>query len=86
LVSIVQVLPYVDSLVPAIKIKVEESIPGNTVLFKIDGVVMSHDCKLLSLLKEIPSETNIQSAEVVDLARGAYKNIVTGLLILFCLC
>jgi hypothetical protein len=38
---------------------------------------MSHDCKFISLLKELPSETNIQSAEVVDLARGAYKKIVT---------
>jgi hypothetical protein len=76
LVSIVQVLPYVDSLVPAIKIKVEESIPSNTVLFKIDGVVMSSDCKFISRLIDLPSETNIQRTEVIDLVRGAYRKIV----------
>jgi hypothetical protein len=78
LVSIVQVLPYVDSLVPAIKIKVEETIPSNTVLFKIDGVVMSSDCKFISRLIDLPSETNIQRTEVIDLARGTYRKIATS--------
>ena len=85
MVSIVQVLPYVDSLVPAIKVKVEESIPSNTVLFKIDGVVMSSDCKFISRLIDLPSETNIQRTEVIDLARGAYRKIVTSKDLIFTL-
>ena len=57
------------SLVPAVKVKVEESIPSNTVLFKVEGNVLSHDCKFISHLTELPSVTNVQRTEVTDLAR-----------------
>jgi hypothetical protein len=85
MVSIVEVVPYVQSIVPTIKVRVQERILNNTVLFKVDGIVLSQDCKFISHLKDMPSQTNTHRTEVGDIAGGAYAESATSKDLIFTL-
>jgi len=66
------IIPYLESISPAIKVRVEEDAPEDALLLKIEGYVLSDDDKYLSNLIQLssnPKENRVRVEGVSDRQR-----------------
>lgn len=64
------IIPYVESISPAIKLKVEEDALENALLLQINGYVLSDDWKYLSDLIQLSSNPMERKMRVVEVSEA----------------
>ncbi len=66
------IIPYFQSIPPAIKVRIEEDVQQDALLLRIDGYVLSDDDKYLSNLIQLssnPEENRVRVAGVSERQR-----------------
>jgi len=56
---------YKDSIIPAISFTVSDSLENDTILYKVDGIVLSADWKYIANIIELP-DIQVRNYPTVD--------------------